>query len=78
MAYVSMQDLLKRTNSVYKLVILAARRAVELNQGAGKLVDSVSPNLKVSTVALKEIAEGKIRLKGAEKGKKEKVEKEKK
>ena len=72
-----MGDLLQKTDSIYKLVTLAAKRAVELNTGAGKLVENTSPNTKLSTVALKEIAEGKISLKVKE-DKKEKGKEEKK
>jgi len=60
MSYVPMEALLEKTDSIYKLVILAAKRAVELNQGAGRLVEGISANTKVSTVALREIAEGKV------------------
>ena len=60
MSYVPMEILLEKTDSIYKLVILAAKRAVELNQGAGRLVEGMSPNTKVSSVALREIAEGKV------------------
>jgi len=66
MAYVPMEGLLNKTNSIYKLVILAAKRAVELNRGAGRLIDNVGPGVKVSTVALREIAEGKVELKAEE------------
>jgi len=76
MGYVQMEHLLDKTSSIYKLVILAAKRAVELNQGAGRLVDDVSPGTKVSIVALKEIAEGKIKLRMSEKKEKPKKEKE--
>ena len=54
--------LLNKTGSIYKLVILAFRRAIELNEGAAKLVDA-DPEMKVSTIALKEITEGKISYK---------------
>lgn len=64
MTYVPIQELLKTTNSIYKLVILAARRAVELNAGAGKLVES-DANAKVSSIALEEILQGKITMKEA-------------
>jgi DNA-directed RNA polymerase omega subunit len=62
MAYVAMETLYKKTHSIYKLVILAAKRAVELNEGATKLV-TASPSTKLSTISLKEIAEGKISFK---------------
>ena len=71
MVYVPMADLLGKTGSIYKLVVLTAKRAVELNKGAGKLVEGLSANEKLSTVAMREIAEGKISFKNP-------VEKEKK
>jgi len=49
-------------NSVYKLVILAAKRAVEISEGQPKLIE-VDATTKPSTIALLEIAEGKIRIK---------------
>ena len=62
MSYVPMEDLLDKIDSAYKLVILASRRAVELNEGGQKLVD-LNPKTKVSTVALEEIKEGKVAYK---------------
>lgn len=61
MIYVPLDDLMKRADSVYKLVVLAARRASELNEGAPKLVESESK--KTSTIALEEIARGKVSYK---------------
>ena len=48
-----------KTGSMYKLVILAARRALEINGGSPKLVEA-DPKKKPAVVALQEIAEGKI------------------
>ena len=63
MAYVDTQKLLDKTDgSIYKLVILAARRAMELNEGARKLIDA-APTMKFSTLAIREIEKGKITLK---------------
>ena len=54
--------LIKNSNdSVYKLVILAFTRALELNSGMPKLIDE-SPG-KVGSIALEEIKQGKVRLK---------------
>ncbi len=53
-----LEDFLKQTPSVYKLVILAAKRAMELNDGAPKLIHSDAA--KVSTQALEEIRQGKV------------------
>ena len=56
-----MEKLLENTqNSMYKLVILASRRALELGAGSEKLVDEVAPNAKLTSIALKEIKENKI------------------
>ncbi len=61
MTYISIEELLKKTGSVYKLVILASRRALELNKGAVPLVKEKKTS-KLSTIALREIQEGKISL----------------
>lgn len=60
--YFPIEPLLEKVGSVYKLVILAARRALELNEGAPKLVETDLKH-KPSTVALEEIAAGKVYLK---------------
>lgn len=60
MSYVKIQDLLAKTGGIYKLVVLASRRAVELNAGAPKLVESDSE--KVSSIVLEEIAQGKVKI----------------
>lgn len=54
--------LTNRVGSAYKLVVLAARRAIELGEGAIKLVDTPLET-KITRVALKEIQEGKISYK---------------
>jgi len=65
MAYVALEKLLdKSSGSIYKLVILASKRALEIAEGQPKLVD-VSSSMKPSTVALHEIAENKVYLKKA-------------
>jgi len=58
---VSAEELLDKTNSIYKLVIPASKRALEPNEGSPKLVETESK--KVSTVALEEIKSGKISMK---------------
>jgi DNA-directed RNA polymerase subunit omega len=59
---VSIENLLDKTdNSIYKLVILASKRALELNEGSPKLVET--ERKKIATVALEEIREGKIGMK---------------
>jgi DNA-directed RNA polymerase omega subunit len=61
MEEVSLEILMEKTGSIYKLCNLAALRAIELNSGMKKLVDTL-PNEKITSVAIKEIAEGKVRL----------------
>ncbi|MFH1798416.1 MAG: DNA-directed RNA polymerase subunit omega [Candidatus Omnitrophota bacterium] len=63
MKQVTRGQLLKRTGSIYKLCNLAAMRAIELNSGMKKLVDS-HPNEKITTVAIREIAAGMVWLAG--------------
>ena len=60
MPYIERDKLLdKSCGSVYKLVILASKRALEIVEGKPKLV-SVDASVKPSTVALYEIAAGKV------------------
>ena len=65
----SVEKLLEKTGSVYKLVIIAAKRALELSEGSPKLVEAGAKE-KPALVALREIAHGKIslRLKKPSKG----------
>ena len=65
MSYIPMGDLLKKVDSIYQLVVLASRRAIELSDGGERLVD-ISPRVKPSTVALEEIREGKVTCKKSE------------
>lgn len=51
--------------SIYKMIITAATRAIELNEGAKKLVDA-KPEESFLKVALKEISEGKVAYKAKE------------
>lgn len=69
-----MEELLGKTGGIFKLVIMASRRAVELNAGAGKLVDA-RPNIKYCTLALEEIRQGKVKLKREAEEKKKKKKK---
>jgi len=57
--------LINKTGSLYKLVVLAARRAIELGEGAAKLVD-VAKDIKPINVALREILDGRITYKEKE------------
>lgn len=58
--------LLDKTHSIYKLVILASRRTIELAEGAQKLVETPQ-DAKPSDIALAEIMEDKISYKVDEK-----------
>jgi DNA-directed RNA polymerase subunit omega len=58
MAYIPLEKLVKKDTSVYKLILAAAARANELSQGAQPLIQTTSK--KVSTIALEEIAGGKV------------------
>lgn len=58
---ISTEDVLDKTGSIYKLVILASKRALELNEGSPKLVETDSK--RISTIALEEIKSGKIVMK---------------
>lgn len=63
MPYISLENLLDKSNgSIYKLVILASNRALEIAEGQPKLVEA-SASLKPSTIALMEIAGGKVTVK---------------
>lgn len=59
---IGIDTLFNKTGSAYKLVILASRRAIELGEGAPRLVEA-SLETKIPTIALREIAEGKITFK---------------
>ena len=58
MAKIPLEDLLKRCPSIYKLAVVAAKRAKELAEGSPALVHSDSK--KVTTIALQEIMQGRI------------------
>lgn len=60
---VSLEKLLARIsdNSIYKLAVLAAKRAIILADGEKPLVDK--PSGKALDNSLREIQEGKIRIK---------------
>ncbi len=65
MARVALEKLLdKCNNSIYKLVIIASKRALEIAEGQPRLVE-MSNTAKPSTVALNEIAAGKVYYKKA-------------
>lgn len=60
MPNVPLEKMLDKTNnSIYKLVIVASKRALEIAEGQPKLVVAEA-SVKPSTVALMEIAAGKL------------------
>lgn len=61
MITIPIEELLKNNGSVYKAVILAARRATELSQGLPPLVKTSVT--KPSTIALEEIRKGLVTYK---------------
>jgi DNA-directed RNA polymerase omega subunit len=66
MAYQPLEKLLPRAaNSMYRLVLLASKRATELAEGMPKLIEKPSTP-KLTTIALEEILEGRVVLKGCE------------
>ena len=78
MADLPIEELLPRANhSIYKLVSMASARALELSDGKRCLAENINTE-KFTTMALEEIAQGKIEMKGAANGKlpKEEAQKE--
>lgn len=61
MAYIPLEKLMRKDTSLYKLILAAAARANELAQGAEPLIQTGSK--KISTIALEEIAAGKVSYK---------------
>jgi DNA-directed RNA polymerase omega subunit len=59
------QLLPKAKNSIYRLVSLAATRALELSEGRRCLADNINTE-KFTTMALQEIIQGKIEVKDAQ------------
>lgn len=64
MAYIALEDFLKEKDSLYKLVILASKRALELSQGAPPLVETTSK--QPATIALEEIRQHKVTYRAPE------------
>ncbi len=60
MVYVALENMLDKSDySIFKLVILASKRALEIAEGQPKLVEA-DASVKPSTTALFEIAAGKV------------------
>jgi DNA-directed RNA polymerase subunit omega len=58
MSYVPIEDLMEHVDSKYRLAIIAAKRAKQLNRGAANLIQT--RNVKPTYQALEEIASGKL------------------
>jgi len=64
MSYIPIEQIIdKADNSLYKMVIVASKRALELAEGSPSLLEKDS-GLKFTptTTALREMSEGKVRL----------------
>ena len=59
MSYMPREGIFKDGDSIYKITLIAAKRAIELSNGAKKLVETSSK--KFSTIALQEISAGKVK-----------------
>ncbi len=67
MSYVPLERLIDKSNgSMYELVVMAAKRALQLADGAARLIEAPS-DMKVTTLAMEEIAQGKVFMKKEEK-----------
>ena len=69
---VPVEKLYERTGSMYKLVIIAAKRALELSEGSPKLVEGIGGKEKPAVTALREIAAGRVGYRLKKQGKEEK------
>ncbi len=58
---IDLETLYNKTGSIYKLVVMAAKRAIEINAGAAQLTQHQKGN--VIATALQEISEGKVSFK---------------
>ena len=71
MLYRAIEDFLPKSGgSVYRLIRMAAKRAMELSEGKPKLITHPATD-KYTTIALEEIAQGKVTLKDGHSAKKE-------
>lgn len=62
MPYIPLEKLIDKTSySIFTLVVLASKRAFEIAEGAPVLVEK-KENAKPGSIALDEIAQGKIKL----------------
>ncbi len=62
MARVTVEDCLRNVNSHFELTVIAAKRAKQLLAGQGAAIDTSARRDKPTVVALREIAQGKVRV----------------
>lgn len=58
MSHISLEDLVEKVDSKYRLVIIAAKRSRQLNQGTAPLVQP--KGYKATYISLEEVAAGKV------------------
>ena len=58
MSYIPLEKMIAKNPGLYKLSLLAAERANQIAQGSKPLVETTSK--KATTIALEEIAAGKV------------------
>ena len=58
MSYMPREKIFKNGDSIFKITLVAAKRAIELSNGSKKLIETHSK--KFSTIALEEISQGKV------------------
>ncbi|KRM18856.1 hypothetical protein FC40_GL000641 [Ligilactobacillus hayakitensis DSM 18933 = JCM 14209] len=64
--YPSVDELLEQVDSRYSLIMLAAKRAHQVDEGAEELLDSYKSPKQIGH-ALEEIAAGKVKIKDSKK-----------
>jgi len=68
MAYIPLEKLMKQTPSLFKVVLAAAERANEINEGSKPVIETTAK--KVTSIALQEFAHGAFSVKDDKKKKK--------
>jgi len=63
MARITVEDCLQNVDNHFQLTVLAAKRAKQLYGGQGAAIDTTLRKDKPTVVALREVAQGKVRVK---------------
>ncbi|MBE0603908.1 MAG: DNA-directed RNA polymerase subunit omega [Deltaproteobacteria bacterium] len=63
MARVTVEDCLRKVDNHFQLTVVAAKRAKQLYAGAGATIDTSGRKEKPTVIALREVAQGKVRVK---------------